>query len=79
MHRVGGDSSEGVDRALVVREVPVAQVLDRTSQLYRRYIEKLNEQETRLEEMGAELDALRIDLERKREAYRSYVSRLSVS
>ncbi len=53
--------------------------LDRTSQLYRRYIEKLNEQETRLEEMGSELEALRAELEEKREAYRAYVSRLSVS
>ncbi len=53
--------------------------LDRTSQLYRRYIEKLNEQETRLEEMGGELDALRADLILKREAYRKYVAGLNVN
>lgn len=52
--------------------------IDRTSQLYKRYIEKLDAQETRLEEMGNQADALRRDLEGKREAYRAYLANLSV-
>ncbi len=52
--------------------------IDRTSQLYRRYIEKLNAQETRLESLEKALADARTELERKRRAYQDYLSRLNV-
>lgn len=52
--------------------------IDRTSELYGRYMSKLNDQETRLEQIEQELAGARAELDRRREALNSYVSGLSV-
>lgn len=52
--------------------------IDRTSQLYRRYIEKLDAQETRLEALEKELGAAREELDLRRQAYRDYLANLTV-
>ena len=52
--------------------------IDRTSELYGRYMSKLNDQETRLEQIEGELDDARSERERRREALNQYISGLSV-
>ncbi len=52
--------------------------IDRTSRLYRRYVEKLDAQETRLEALEKELDTARTDLDLRRQAYREYLANLTV-
>ncbi|MFI4898037.1 MAG: hypothetical protein ACIARR_09445, partial [Phycisphaerales bacterium JB059] len=52
--------------------------IDRTSELYGRYLSKLNDQETRLEQLNGELDEARSELEARREALRAYLDGLTV-
>jgi len=52
--------------------------IDRTSELYGRYMTKLNDQETRLEQITGELASARVELDRRRQALDSYISGLDV-
>ncbi|MCC6284809.1 MAG: hypothetical protein IT439_05830 [Phycisphaerales bacterium] len=52
--------------------------VDRNSDLYRRYVTKLGEQETRLEQIARDTDAAQIELQARRDALNAYVSALSV-
>lgn len=52
--------------------------VDRNSDLYRRYVTKLNEQETRLEQIVGDLEAARNDLRARQQALDSYVANLSI-
>lgn len=52
--------------------------IDRQSQLYTRYMTKLSEQETRVEELSAALKTAREDLQKRRDRFNSYVSSLNV-
>ncbi len=52
--------------------------IDRTSELYGRYMSKLNDQETRLEQIEGEIGEARAELERRRTALNDYVSGLEV-
>eukprot|EP00913_Durusdinium_trenchii_P006279 g5891.t1 len=52
--------------------------IDRTSELYGRYMSKLNDQETRLEQIEREIAEARAELERRRGALNDYVSGLEV-
>ncbi len=52
--------------------------IDRTSELYGRYLSKLNDQETRLEQLRGELEGARAELEGRREALRAYLDGLNV-
>lgn len=52
--------------------------VDRNSDLYRRYVTKLGEQETRLEQIARDTDAAQIELQARREALNAYVANLSV-
>lgn len=53
--------------------------IDRTSQLYRRYITKLGEQETRIEGIEGELKAARDGLARQEAALTAYLKDLTVN
>ena len=52
--------------------------IDRTSELYGRYMGKLNDQETRLEQIGLALDAARAELDERRAALDAFIGGLSV-
>lgn len=52
--------------------------MDRSDKLYGRYMSKLDEQETRLEQLESELTSARDDLTRRRNAFNSYVANLNV-
>lgn len=52
--------------------------VDATSELARRYLRILDQQETRLETLGAEIIKAEADLERRREALRTFLSGLNV-
>lgn len=52
--------------------------LDRTGELYQRYVRKLGEQESRIEDLVESIDEARASLESRRAAYEAYVSNLSV-
>jgi hypothetical protein len=53
--------------------------IDRTTELYARYIRKLDEQESRLEQMVGELDALRAEKQQRQQALNEYLGKLNVS
>lgn len=52
--------------------------VDKTSQYYNRLLAKLNEQETQIEKLQTETDALKTQLEGSRKDFESYVSSLNV-
>ena len=54
------------------------QSIDRTSDLYSRYLKKLNDQETRLEEIEREQNRLRAQLDQQRRAFEAFVRGLNV-
>jgi len=53
--------------------------IDRTSQLYRRYITKLGEQETRIEGIEREWKSARDELSRRETALTAYLKDLTVN
>ncbi|MDX9912422.1 MAG: hypothetical protein RBS39_11380, partial [Phycisphaerales bacterium] len=52
--------------------------IDRTSDLYRRYVEKLSGQENRLEEIEREVEKAKAELDQKRNEFDRYVAGLNV-
>lgn len=52
--------------------------IDRNSQLYARYVQKLNEQETLLESLRAEQNAAKAERDRAQAAYESFVRSLNI-
>lgn len=53
--------------------------IDRNTELYARYIRKFDEQETRLEQMVGELEALKSEKEQRQKALNDYLTRLNVN
>jgi len=53
--------------------------IDRNTELYARYIRKFDEQETRLEQMVGELEALRAEKDQRQKALNDYLNRLNVN
>ena len=52
--------------------------LDHTSALYKRYVSELDAQETKLESLQAQRDALNTELAQKQASLNDYVAHLSV-
>lgn len=76
IHRIEQERSEIANDQARVRENMAR--IDRNTDLYARYIQKLGEQETRLEQIVEELDALRTERQKRQDEFNAYLRNLNV-